>query len=202
MHSHQVGTSLRAHNPARRDLTGDCDPAPPVLTGRTDPDTPMTDPIRPATDRDEDAIWQLLEPVFRAGETYAIERDIDRATALAWWCGGDHSAYVLEEGGAILGTYYITPNQRGGGAHVCNCGFVTATAAQGRGVARRMLAHALATARAMGYAAMQFNCVVTTNTRAVALWQAHGFEIVGRLPGAFDHPRSDRVDALVMYRHL
>lgn len=144
----------------------------------------------------------MLEPVFRAGETYAIDRDISRAAALEWWMGGSHTAYVVERGGDALGSYYICPNQRGGGAHVCNCGFVTAQTAQGQGVARAMVRDALARARAMGFRAMQFNCVVSTNTRAVALWQAHGFEIVGRLPGAFAHPTAGYVDAFVMYQTL
>ena len=158
--------------------------------------------IRAATGADEDALWSMLEPVFRAGETYAIDRDITRAAALEWWMGGSHTAYVVERDGGALGSYYICPNQRGGGAHVCNCGFVTAQAAQGQGVARAMVLDALARARALGFRAMQFNCVVSTNTRAVALWQAHGFEIVGRLPGAFCHPTAGYVDAFVMYQTL
>ena len=101
-----------------------------------------------------------------------------------------------------MGSYYICPNQQGGGAHVCNCGFVTAPAAQGQGVARAMIVHALDTARAAGFRAMQFNCVVETNSRAVALWKTHGFDVVGRLPGAFHHPAQGYVDALVMYRQL
>ncbi|MCC5993687.1 MAG: GNAT family N-acetyltransferase [Rhodobacteraceae bacterium] len=144
----------------------------------------------------------MLEPVFRAGETYAIDPTISREDALQFWCGGTHSAYLAEAGGQVLGSYYICPNQQGGGAHVCNCGFVTAPAAQGRGVARAMLADALETARARGFAAMQFNFVVESNSRAVALWQAHGFDIVGRLPGAFCHPQQGYVDALVMWRDL
>lgn len=158
--------------------------------------------LRPATQADHPELWAMLEPVFRAGETYAIDRAISREAALAWWCAGTHSAYLAEALGTPVGSYYIAPNQQGGGAHVANCGFVSAPAAQGRGVARKMLAHALDTARAQGYRAMQFNCVVSTNTRAVTLWQANGFEIAGRLPGAFHHPVQGFVDAYVMYRTL
>lgn len=163
----------------------------------------MTDlTIRPASPADHAALWAMLEPVFRAGDTYAVDSDITAHDALDYWSGGTHSAFIAERGGEPLGSYYICPNQRGGGAHVCNCGFVTAPAARGRGVARAMLAHALDTARAMGYRAMQFNFVVETNTRALAIWRDHGFEVVGRLPGAFRHPREGFVDALVMYRQL
>lgn len=166
----------------------------PIPTGRLS--------LRPATDTDQPALWAILEPVFREGDTYAVDPQISRDEALAFWCGGTHDAFVAEADGTILGSYYICPNQGGGGAHVCNCGFVTDAQAQGRGVARDMLAHALATARARGFRAMQFNFVVETNTRAIALWQAGGFAIVGRLPGAFWHPRRGYVDALVMYRAL
>lgn len=159
--------------------------------------------IRPARPEDDAAIWAMLEPVFRAGETYAVERDIDRAGALDYWCGGAHRVFMAEDGGGTpLGTYFLTANQRGGGAHVCNCGFVTAPAAGGRGVARAMLADALDQARAAGFTAMQFNFVIASNTRAVALWQAHGFEIMARLPAAFRHPQLGAVDALVMFRQL
>ncbi|MDD7970046.1 GNAT family N-acetyltransferase [Roseinatronobacter alkalisoli] len=158
--------------------------------------------LRPATSADHPALWAMLEPVFRAGDTYAIDPAISHEAALSWWCDGGHDAYLAEADGRPMGSYYICPNQQGGGAHVANCGFVTAPEAQGRGVARMMLAHALDTARARGFSAMQFNCVVSSNTRAVALWQANGFEIVGRLPGAFNHPVQGYIDAYVMYRTL
>ena len=93
-------------------------------------------------------------------------------------------------------------NQRGGGAHVANCGYITAEAAAGRGIARAMCVHSLARAKARGFKAMQFNFVVSTNERAVKLWLDLGFAIVGRLPGAFLHPKVGYVDALVMFRNL
>ncbi|MEM8869503.1 MAG: N-acetyltransferase [Pseudomonadota bacterium] len=156
--------------------------------------------IRPAGDGDEGALWSLLEPVFRAGETYCQPRDIGRADALAYWLG-DHLVF-LAEAEAALGTYFIGANAKGGGAHVCNCGFVTAAASQGRGVARAMLEHALATAVDQGYRAMQFNFVVANNLRALALWSSYGFEEVGRLPEAFRDPRGAYQDALVMVKRL
>ena len=109
---------------------------------------------------------------------------------------------MAEEDGAILGTYYMRPNQAGGGRHVCNCGYMTRASASGRGVARSMCEHSLAYARSRGYRAMQLNFVISTNERAVRLWQSLGFEIVGRLPDAFLHPAHGHVDALVMYRLL
>lgn len=158
--------------------------------------------LRPATAADHDAIWALLEPVFRAGETYCVPRDIGREDALAYWCGGSHTVYVAEAAGVALGSYFLCPNQRGGGAHVCNCGFVTGGAAQGKGVARAMLDHALGEAKAAGFRAMQFNFVISRNLRAIAIWESYGFAVVGRLPGAFEHPVDGFVDALVMYKTL
>ena len=158
--------------------------------------------IRAATEADHTAIWAMLEPVFRAGDTYAIDRDISGPEALAYWCGPERRVFVAEDAGEVLGTYYIVRNQKGGGSHVCNCGYVTAEAARGRGIARAMLAHSLEIAPTLGFRAMQYNFVVSTNSRAVATWERAGFEIVGRLPGAFAHPTQGDVDALVMYRAL
>ncbi|URD40179.1 GNAT family N-acetyltransferase [Methylobacterium tardum] len=158
--------------------------------------------MRPARASDHAAIARIILPTIRAGETYALDRDLSEADALAYWTGADRETFVAEADGAVLGTYYLRANQAGGGAHVANCGFMTDAAATGRGVARAMGAHALDRARAQGFAAMQFNFVVTTNIRAVRLWESLGFAIVGRLPGAFAHPSLGFVDALVMFRTL
>jgi len=158
--------------------------------------------IRRAGALDGAALAGLLIPVFRAGDTYTIDPDITEEGALAYWCAPDKTVFLAEAEGMALGSYYIRPNQAGGGAHVCNCGFVTAPAARGQGVARAMLDHALAEAVDQGYRAMQFNFVVSTNTRAIAIWQGAGFETVGRLPGAFRHPSRGFVDALVMWKDL
>jgi L-amino acid N-acyltransferase YncA len=158
--------------------------------------------IRRAHMEDAPSIWSILGPTIRAGETYTLDRDMTEANALAYWLGEDRETFVAEESGEILGTYYIRPNQAGRGNHICNCGYMTRAAATGRGVARAMCQHSLDYARQRGYRGMQFNFVVSTNTRAVALWQSFGFEIVGRLPQAFDHPTLGYVDALVMFRSL
>jgi ribosomal protein S18 acetylase RimI-like enzyme len=161
---------------------------------------PLT--IRPATPADDDAIWAILEPTFRAGETYPIPREISRADALAYWHSAGHAVFVAVEDGAVVGTYYLRANHRGGGAHVANCGYITAPAARAKGIARAMCAHSLEEARRRGFKAMQFNFVIASNERAVRLWQTCGFNIVGTLPGAFDHPRHGLVDAYVMRRAL
>lgn len=158
--------------------------------------------IRPATERDQDALWDMLRPVIRAGETYALDRDMPEDQAVGYWTAADKETFVAVERGEIVGTYYLRSNQAGGGRHVCNCGYVTRSSATGRGIASAMAVHSLAQAAARGYRAMQFNCVVSTNERAVQLWTRLGFDIVGRLPGAFHHPLHNYVDALVMFRPL
>lgn len=158
--------------------------------------------IRLAAQYDADAIWAILEPVIRAGETYTLPRDWGRGAAIAYWMDAEHEVFVAEDHGAIVGTYFLQCNQRGGGAHVANCGYITAAHAAGRGVARAMCAHSLDRARERGFRAMQYNFVVSTNVRAVQLWEAFGFAIVGRLPESFLHPVHGYVDALVMYRKL
>jgi ribosomal protein S18 acetylase RimI-like enzyme len=159
-------------------------------------------PIRPASPADADAIWAILEPMIRSGETYSLPADMTRPAALAYWMSPGHEVFVMEEDKALLGTYYLRANQSGGGSHVANCGYVTAPASTGRGVARAMCAHSLDRARQRGFAAMQFNFVIATNDRAIRLWQSFGFETVGRIPKAFRHPKRGLVDALVMYRTL
>jgi ribosomal protein S18 acetylase RimI-like enzyme len=157
--------------------------------------------IRSARPDDAAAIWSIIAPVIRAGETYALDPALSKADALAYWMGSDKETFVAEDG-VVLGTYYIRANQAGGGKRVANCGYMTAAAAAGRGVARRMCEHSLRHARAKNFRAMQFNFVVSTNDRAVRLWQALGFDIVGTLPGAFEHPKHGFVDAYVMFQAL
>jgi GNAT superfamily N-acetyltransferase len=143
-----------------------------------------------------------MEPVIRMGESYTMPRDLSREGALDYWFSPPHEVFVADEDGCVVGTYCLRANQRGGGAHVANCGYMTAQDAMGRGVARAMCLHSLDVARQRGFRAMQFNFVVSTNERAVRLWSMLGFATVGRLPGAFLHPALGYVDALVMYRAL
>jgi ribosomal protein S18 acetylase RimI-like enzyme len=158
--------------------------------------------IRAAGESANDAIWAIMEPIIRAGETYTLPRDMGKGSALAYWRAPEHEVFVAEDNREIVGTYFLQANQKGGGAHVANCGYMTAASATGRGVARAMCAHSLDRARERGFRAMQFNFVVSTNERAVRLWQSLGFEIVGRLPGAFHHPSMGYADAYVMYKQL
>ena len=158
--------------------------------------------IRPAINADHDAIWNIFYEIIAAGDTYAFDPQMPREEALAYWFRADTHTYVAEEDGGVVGTYILRPNQLGPGSHVANAAFMVARDAEGAGVGRRMAEHCLTEARRMGFCGMQFNFVISTNTRAIYLWNQLGFEIVGTLPGAFRHPEKGYVDVYVMFRSL
>lgn len=158
--------------------------------------------IRPATPDDHAAIWAILQPVYRAGDTYCIPPDITRDAALADWFAAPFTVFVAQRGDRILGTSHVGRNRPGPANHVANASFATHPDARGRGIARALVGHAKTWARDQGFRAMQFNFVVATNADAVHSWQKAGFDIVGRLPGAFLHPQHGYVDALVMFHDL
>ncbi|OOZ39877.1 GNAT family N-acetyltransferase [Solemya pervernicosa gill symbiont] len=158
--------------------------------------------IREATVADFEQIWPIFHPIAAAGETYAYPRETDREQGRKLWMELPRKTFVVEEDGEILATYYIKSNQSGPGSHVCNCGYMVAPSARGRGLATAMCEHSQQVAVELGFKAMQFNFVATTNEGAVRLWQRLGFETVGRLPKAFNHPTEGLVDALVMYKWL
>ena len=158
--------------------------------------------IRAVTNADHDAIWKIFHEIVSAGDTYALDPKMSREEALAYWFRADTRTYVAEKNGRVVGTYILRPNQLGPGSHVANAAFMVASDAQGTGVGRAMAEHCLNEARRVGFRAMQFNYVISTNTPAIRLWQELGFEIVGTLPGAFRHPEKGYVDVYVMYRSL
>ncbi len=158
--------------------------------------------IRPANQSDADAIWEIFRAVVAPGDTYVFDPAMPREEALAYWFRADTHTYVAESDQRIVGTYILKPNQPGLGSHVANAAFMVSPTARGLGVGRRMGEHCLAEARRLGFRAMQFNFVVSTNEPAVRLWQQLGFKIVGTLPGAFRHAQRGFVDAYVMFLSL
>jgi ribosomal protein S18 acetylase RimI-like enzyme len=163
--------------------------------------TPIT--IRRFHESDWPEVWDILNVTFQAGDTYAFAPDSTEAEIHKAWVEAPSATYVaVAPDGHVLGTYFIKPNQPGLGAHVCNCGYVVAREAQGRGIATAMCLHSQAEAVAMGFRAMQFNLVVSTNERAIRLWRNLGFATVGTLPRAFHHLQLGYLDALVMFKEL
>jgi ribosomal protein S18 acetylase RimI-like enzyme len=159
--------------------------------------------IRKYQESDWPMIWPILHATFSAGDTYTFSPDSTEAEIHNVWVEAPAATFVAcGPDGQMLGTYFIKPNHRGLGSHVCNCGYVVAPQARGQGIASLMCEHSQAEAIARGFRAMQFNFVVSTNEGAVRLWQKLGFSVVGRLPGAFHHQRLGYVDALVMFKQL
>ena len=158
--------------------------------------------IRKAVKQDWPGIYKILSEIIKKGETYAIEPDAGEQELKELWMAKPKACFVAMEKGEVAGSYYLKTNQQGGGSHVCNAGYIVHPDIRGKGIGRRMCAHSLETALEMGYEAMQYNLVVSTNQDAVHLWKSMGFSIAGTLPGAFRHPEQGPVDAFVMYRLL
>jgi ribosomal protein S18 acetylase RimI-like enzyme len=159
--------------------------------------------IREYREADWPAIWPILEETVRAGQTYTFSPHSTEEQIRSAWVDVPAKTFVAcARDGAILGTYFIKANQPGLGAHVCNCGYVVGCGSQGKGIASLMCEHSQRVALEMGFRSMQFNFVVSTNTRAIRLWERLGFSVVGRLPGAFRHAQLGYVDALVMFKQL
>jgi RimJ/RimL family protein N-acetyltransferase len=159
--------------------------------------------IRSFENRDWAATWRIIEPVFRAGESYPFSPDITEEDAYKVWIEIPSATYVaVDKGNEIFGTYYIKPNQPALGAHVCNCGYIVSENARGKGIASEMCEHSQREAITLGFQSMQYNLVVSSNETAIYLWKRHGFEVIGTLPQAFRHPQLGFVDAFVMYKKL
>ena len=170
--------------------------------------TPLAAPtptlqIRPYEPVDWPAIWALLEPVFRAGETFPHDPAITEDEARAAWVKQSRAVMVAADAaGFLVGTYYLRPNSLALGAHVANAGYVVAEHCRRQGIGSRLCQHSLQAARRLGFRLMQFNLVVSTNTAGLRCWQRNGFQVVGTLPGAFHHQQLGYVDALVMIQSL
>ncbi|MYB88552.1 MAG: GNAT family N-acetyltransferase [Proteobacteria bacterium] len=156
--------------------------------------------IREATEKDFDEIWPIFHEVVSAGDTFCYPRDTSKEEALKLWIYAPRKTFVIEDDHKVLGSYYIKTNISGPGDHVCNCGYMVSSEARGQGLATAMCEHSQKVAVELGYKAMQYNFVASTNEGAVRLWSKLGFEAVGRLPKAFNHPSEGYVDAIVMFK--
>jgi len=167
--------------------------------------------IRKAEASDRNAVWEIIRDVITGGDTYVFDPEIPRDEMLEYWFSPEKHVYVATDtkgsaGGhaneAILGTFWLKPNQPGLGDHVCNAAYMVSPAAHGKGIGRQMAEFSLEEARRLGFTAMQFNFVVASNTAAVRLWQSVGMEIIGTIPNAFRHKTLGPTDAYIMYREL
>ena len=158
--------------------------------------------IRPATDADKPAVWQIIKGVIAGGDTYTFAPDTSEADMISFWFSPEKHVYVAEDDGYILGTYWLKANQPGLGDHVGNGGYMVSPDAKGRGIGKLMAEHSIDEARRIGFHSIQFNFVVKSNTVAVNLWKSVGFEVVGEIPDAIRHSQHGLTNALIMYRKL
>ncbi len=158
--------------------------------------------IRKSVATDAEYIWGILEPIIKEGDAFTYSPSSSKAEMLAYWLAENKHTYTALIDKQVVGTFFIQDNQPGLGSHVANAGYATSPNFYGRGIARQMCQFSLEEARRLGYLAMQFNIVVKTNTRAVALWQQMGFNIIGEIPEAFQHQKLGLVNAYIMYQKL
>ena len=158
--------------------------------------------IREAYLEDFEAIWPIFHEVVEAGETSAYSKGVTKSEAIKYWMEKPRKTFVYEKDGEVLGTYFIKTNQAGPGSHVCNCSYMVASKSRGHGIATEMCMHSQKTAVELGYKALQFNFVASSNEQAVKLWIKLGFKTVGRIPRAFKHPSNKYTDVLIMYKWL
>lgn len=158
--------------------------------------------IRTATEADWPSIWPFWRDIVEAGDTYAYPLGATSDQARGWWFDGSHVVVLVDADGTVLGSAKMGPNRPGRGAHVGTASFMVDAAARGRGVGRQLGEHVVQWHRDQGFAGIQFNAVVETNSAAVTLWRDLGFDVLGTVPGAFDSATHGRVGLHLMYLDL
>ena len=158
--------------------------------------------IRKAKKADREEVWEIIHEVIKTGDTYTFAPDSPKDEMLAFWFGEDKFTYVAVLDEKVVGTFFMKSNQPGLGSHIVNAGYMTSPEAFGQGIGTKMALFSLEEAKRLGYRAMQYNIVVKSNEVAVRLWQKLGFEIIGEIPEAFDHPQNGLTNAYIMYRKL
>ena len=158
--------------------------------------------ISQITRDDFESFWPVFKDVVMAQETYAFDANIDLETAYNLWCLSPQRAYVMKQGDTVLGSYYIRANAAGPSSHISNCGYMVAPQARGKGVATALCLHSQQIAIELGYLAMQFNSVVSTNQVAINLWKKLGYSVIGIIPNAYKHKKLGFVDSCIMHKQL
>ena len=156
-----------------------------------------------AMSRDDfEQFWPVFRDIVDAQETYAFPVGMTLEEGYHLWCEYPQQTFALKIDDSVAGSYYIKPNAAGPGSHVCNCGYMVDPHFRGQGIARTLCEHSQQVAEDLGFHAMQFNSVVSTNEAAVHLWEKMGYNIIGTVPQAYQHKSRGLVDAYVMYKKL
>jgi len=158
--------------------------------------------ISEITKSDFEAFWPIFKDIIQAQETYAFDPELNFESAYQLWCVLPQKCFVIKEDETILGSYYIKPNASGPSAHISNCGYMVSPHSRGKGIARKLCLHSQNIALELGFTAMQFNSVVSTNEVAVDLWKKLGYNIIGIIPNAYKHKRLGLVDSFIMHKQL
>ncbi len=152
--------------------------------------------------KDFSLFWPTFKTIVEAADTYSISPRISFDEAFEYWCLNPQVTYVAKKENRLAGSYYLKSNADGPGSHICNCGYMVGAEFRGQGVARLLCQHSQQIALELGYEAMQFNAVVSTNEGAIYLWKSLGFSIIGTIPNAFNHKQLGMVDSYIMYKAL
>ncbi len=158
--------------------------------------------IRVADIADQDAIWDIIKNVIKTGNSYVFYPDSSREKMIDYWCSKEKRTYVAFLGNKLVGTFLIKDNIPDNGSHVANASYMIHPDSFGKGIGEAIGKYSLVEAKKMGYRAMQFNMVIKSNEPAVRLWTKLGFQIVGEIPEAFNHPINGYTNAYVMYKKL
>lgn len=158
--------------------------------------------INEITEQDFQLFWPVFKQIIQAESSYAFEPSMAIDAAYQLWCLSPDKCFVMKEDQRVLGSYYIKANAAGPGGHIANCGYMVAPESRGKGVARKMCQHSQEVALSLGYRAMQFNAVVSSNTVAIQLWEKLGFTIIGTVPNAYKHKTLGFIDSYIMYKPL
>ena len=158
--------------------------------------------VEPATSADWQGIWDIFHEVVSHGDTYSYYPHTTFDEAMSVWVRAGAQGYVVKDGDKVIGTYSLRKNKAGFGDHVANAGFMVHKDYRGRGVASAMYEDCMKRAKQQGFHSMQYNFVVSTNTKAVELWKSKGFDIIGKVPKGFRHAKLGLTDIYIMYRTL
>ena len=148
------------------------------------------------------SIWKIFKQILKRGDSLHFPSKTTFTEFNLIWFNKNSNAYVAISDGQIVGSYVIVPNHTGRASHVANAIYMVDVNFRGKSIGKLLGKHSLTVAKELAYKAMQFNLVVSTNVPAVKLWKNLGFDIIGEVPKAFEHPVKGFVSAYIMHRNL